>query len=79
MAAGSSDSDPLSASNVPDSPLDIPLPTYVFQHSVKKRELTLADALHSVRASAAAKFDETVEVAVNLGIDPKRSDQVKRL
>eukprot|EP00958_Prasinococcus_capsulatus_P001350 scaffold115_cov304-Prasinococcus_capsulatus_cf.AAC.44 len=70
--------DPLSAGNVAGNPMDIPLPTYLFQHSARKREMDLAVALESVRTSARAKFDETVEVAVNLGIDPKRSDQIVR-
>lgn len=30
------------------------------------------------QASAKRSFDETVEAHVNLGIDPKRSDQVSR-
>jgi ribosomal protein L1 len=28
------------------------------------------------KAGKARKFDETVEIAMNLGVDPKRSDQV---
>jgi len=35
-------------------------------------------ALGLLKECATAKFDETVEVAVNLGIDPKKSDQVVR-
>lgn len=35
-------------------------------------------ALEIVRNSAFAKFDETVEVAVRLGVDPKHADQVVR-
>lgn len=33
------------------------------------------DALQLIRDTATAKFDETVEIAISLGIDPKRSDQ----
>ena len=35
-------------------------------------------ALEIVKKSAFAKFDETVEVAVRLGVDPKHADQVVR-
>ena len=35
-------------------------------------------AIDLVRSSASANFDETVEVAVNLGVDPRHADQVVR-
>src|SRR5690349_5320231 len=35
-------------------------------------------ALEIVKKSAFAKFDETVEVAVRLGVDPRHADQVVR-
>jgi large subunit ribosomal protein L1 len=35
----------------------------------------LADAIKLVKANATAKFDETVEIAVNLGVDPRHADQ----
>jgi large subunit ribosomal protein L1 len=35
-------------------------------------------ALELVKANAFAKFDETVEVAVRLGVDPRHADQVVR-
>ena len=38
----------------------------------------LADALTLVRDCATAKFDESIDVAVQLGIDAKKSDQVVR-
>ena len=38
----------------------------------------LADALALVKQNAGAKFDESVDVAVNLGIDAKKSDQLVR-
>jgi large subunit ribosomal protein L1 len=38
----------------------------------------LADAITLVKDAATAKFDESIDVAVQLGIDPKKSDQVVR-
>jgi len=38
----------------------------------------LADALGLVKEIATAKFDESIDVAVNLGVDAKKSDQVVR-
>ena len=38
----------------------------------------LADALNLVKETAKAKFDESIDVAVNLGIDAKKSDQLVR-
>ncbi|MCY4155516.1 MAG: 50S ribosomal protein L1 [Gammaproteobacteria bacterium] len=39
---------------------------------------TALDALNLLKENASAKFDETVEVAVNLGVDPRKSDQIVR-
>ena len=38
----------------------------------------LADAIGLLQGLSKAKFDETVEVAVKLGVDPKKSDQMVR-
>ncbi|MDE2486486.1 MAG: 50S ribosomal protein L1, partial [Alphaproteobacteria bacterium] len=38
----------------------------------------LEDAVKLVKANANAKFDETVEMAVNLGVDPRHADQQVR-
>src|SRR5690606_30349219 len=38
----------------------------------------LADALQLVKSTATAKFDESIDVAVQLGVDPRKSDQVVR-
>jgi len=38
----------------------------------------VADALTLVKECAVAKFDESIDVAVQLGVDPKKSDQVVR-
>jgi large subunit ribosomal protein L1 len=41
-------------------------------------EYPLDDAIRLVKRNATAKFDETVELAANLGIDPRKSDQQVR-
>ena len=38
----------------------------------------LADAIKMVKERAKAKFDETIEVAINLGVDPRHADQMVR-
>jgi large subunit ribosomal protein L1 len=38
----------------------------------------LEEAVKLVKANAKAKFDETIEIAMNLGIDPRHSDQMVR-
>ena len=38
----------------------------------------VSDAIKLVRERASAKFDETVEIALNLGVDPKHADQMVR-
>ena len=45
----------------------------------RERVYPLADAVALVKANAAAsKFDETIEVAMNLGVDPRHADQMVR-
>ncbi|MBT3307149.1 MAG: 50S ribosomal protein L1 [Alphaproteobacteria bacterium] len=39
---------------------------------------TIADAVKIVKDCATTKFDETVEIAMNLGVDPKHADQMVR-
>ncbi|PJE34910.1 50S ribosomal protein L1 [Pseudooceanicola lipolyticus] len=43
-----------------------------------KENLSVEDAVALVKANASAKFDETVELAVNLGVDPRHADQMVR-
>jgi large subunit ribosomal protein L1 len=38
----------------------------------------LTDAVKLVKANAKAKFDESIEIAVNLGVDPRHADQQVR-
>jgi large subunit ribosomal protein L1 len=44
----------------------------------RMREYPIPDAVALVKGSSYAKFDETVDVAVNLGVDPRHADQVVR-
>jgi large subunit ribosomal protein L1 len=41
----------------------------------RDKAIALVDAVKLIKAGATAKFDETVEVAMNLGIDPRHADQ----
>ena len=43
-----------------------------------KENLSVAEAVKLVKSSASAKFDETVEIAMNLGVDPRHADQMVR-
>lgn len=43
-----------------------------------KENLTVEDAVSLVKSAASAKFDETVEIAMNLGVDPRHADQMVR-
>jgi large subunit ribosomal protein L1 len=45
----------------------------------RERAYPLAEAVSLVKANAAAtKFDETIEIAMNLGVDPRHADQMVR-
>jgi large subunit ribosomal protein L1 len=53
-----------------------------FRRAAERRDVTVAyqprEAIELVKQAAFAKFDETVEVAVRLGVDPKHSEQIVR-
>ncbi|MGQ0715668.1 MAG: 50S ribosomal protein L1 [Gemmatimonadaceae bacterium] len=53
-----------------------------YREAAKHRDLALRyqpkQAIELVKQNAFAKFDETVEVAVRLGVDPRHADQVVR-
>jgi large subunit ribosomal protein L1 len=38
----------------------------------------IAEAIKMVKARAKAKYDETIEIAINLGVDPRHADQMVR-
>ncbi len=44
----------------------------------RDQQYSISDAVRIVKENATAKFDETIEVAVNLGVDPKHADQMVR-
>ncbi|NDG48159.1 MAG: 50S ribosomal protein L1 [Rhodospirillales bacterium] len=43
-----------------------------------QKAYALADAIALVKDNAKAKFDETIEIAMNLGVDPRHADQMVR-
>lgn len=44
----------------------------------KNQSFALNEAVKMVKENAKAKFDETIDVAINLGVDPKHADQMVR-
>ena len=44
----------------------------------RTRNYSVADAAALVKSNAKAKFDETIEISVNLGVDPRHADQMVR-
>ena len=44
----------------------------------RSRQHTPAEAIDLVKSLASAKFDETIDVAVRLGVDPRKADQIVR-
>ena len=43
-----------------------------------QENLSVEAAVALVKANASAKFDETIEISVNLGVDPRHADQMVR-
>ncbi|WP_212523705.1 50S ribosomal protein L1 [Actibacterium sp. MT2.3-13A] len=43
-----------------------------------KEDLSVEQAVALIKGNASAKFDETVEIALNLGVDPRHADQMVR-
>jgi large subunit ribosomal protein L1 len=44
----------------------------------REKLYTIVDAVKMVKERATAKFDETIEIAINLGVDPRHADQMVR-
>jgi len=69
-------------------PVQRSVPNPLKQHGKKYREsvklievgkaYTLDEALHLARQTASVKFDSSVELHVNLGVDPRQADQMVR-
>jgi large subunit ribosomal protein L1 len=49
-----------------------------FEKVEPNKAYPLEEAIKLVKSTASAKFDETVDVAINLGVDPKHADQMVR-
>tara|TARA_B110000879_G_scaffold184200_1_gene243638 strand:+ start:23 stop:721 length:699 start_codon:yes stop_codon:yes gene_type:complete len=45
---------------------------------VGKADLTVEEAVALIKGNSNTKFDETIEIAMNLGIDPRHADQMVR-
>ncbi len=43
-----------------------------------KENLTIEDAVKLIKSNSNVKFDETIEIALNLGVDPRHADQMVR-
>lgn len=53
--------------------------TKALREGVSANDLhALSDAIKMVKDRATAKFDETIEIAMNLGVDPRHADQMVR-
>ena len=53
--------------------------TRSIRETVKNKEnLSVEDAVAFVKSNATAKFDETIEIAMNLGVDTRHADQMVR-
>jgi len=46
--------------------------------AIQSREYSVSEAVAAMREASFANFDETVEVAMNLGVDPRHADQMVR-
>jgi large subunit ribosomal protein L1 len=53
--------------------------TYAIREGVDRNKAYAVDeAVKAIKVRAKAKFDETIEIAMNLGVDPKHADQMVR-
>lgn len=44
----------------------------------RNAEVDLGEAVKLIKSKAVAKFDETIEISINLGVDPRHADQMVR-
>jgi large subunit ribosomal protein L1 len=52
--------------------------TRIFEKIDRQKEYSLEDGVKLLKQTASAKFDETVEIAMRLGVDPRHADQMVR-
>jgi large subunit ribosomal protein L1 len=52
--------------------------TKIFEKIDRQKEYALEDAVKLLKQTASARFDETVEIAMRLGVDPRHADQMVR-
>ena len=50
----------------------------IYEKIDQDKSFSVTDAVKLVKENATTKFDETVEIAINLGVDPKHADQMVR-
>lgn len=43
-----------------------------------KKAMLIGEAVSKIKSTASAKFDESVDIAINLGVDPRKADQAIR-
>ncbi len=48
------------------------------REKLEKRDYALSEAIGFIKESSYARFDETLEIAMRLGVDPKHADQMVR-
>ncbi len=46
--------------------------------ATRRKPVSISEAVSKVKQTASAKFDESVDIAINLGIDPRKADQAIR-
>jgi large subunit ribosomal protein L1 len=53
--------------------------TYSIREGIdRNKSYAVDEAVKAIKTRAKAKFDETIEIAMNLGVDPKHADQMVR-
>src|SRR5688572_16767028 len=52
--------------------------TKAYEGVDREKAYPIAEAIKLVKERAKAKFDETIEVSMNLGVDPRHADQMVR-
>ena len=50
----------------------------IYSQIEPEKALSVADSVKLLQSTSATKFDETVDIAINLGVDPRHADQIVR-